>query len=238
MKKLLPLLLLMLFSSPALAESGAYRVEIIVFRNLLDNSEPLNVEEFRSFSQFPEMEVSSSPFDLPDDFSVISQKSNRMDDVWRRLRSSKTYRPLIYAAWKQNRTDYYPPMRIHNQQEIDRQLRFPTPMLVADLSAADPLADYQSIFYQLDGTLQLRRSRFLHLFLDMEYRLTSSNATTQADTQTAFFADAESAGTDENNAAHDVFTLKQNRQIRTGRLQYFDTPFLSALVYVTAIREN
>ncbi|MGA9572983.1 MAG: CsiV family protein, partial [Lysobacterales bacterium] len=193
MKRILPVLLLAA-SSAVLAESGAYRVEVIVFRNLAATAEARASETLRSFSKFPDLQdkrqaddtpakppvmQTLEPVDLtgaaltanlPDDLLILDTKSGTMDDVWRRLRSSQTYRPLIYAAWQQNRVDYYPPMRIHDQQVIDTQLRPPTRIMVADLTEPDPLAVYRSTFYQLDGSLQLRRSRFLHLFLDLEYR--------------------------------------------------------------------
>ena len=177
MKRILPLLLLA-FSSATPAESGAYRVEIIVFRNLEVMTEAIQEEELRSFSHYPDLQqmesddisIEMSEARLPDTLNIISQKSARMDGVWRRLRSSQGYRPLLYAAWDQSRTDYYPPMRVHNTRMLDEQLRPPTNIVIADLAAEDPLAAYRSEFYQLDGSVQLRRSRFLHLFLDLEYR--------------------------------------------------------------------
>jgi len=197
MKRLLSILFLFV-SSASMAESGAYRVEVIVFRNLLVATQATGVADLRSFSHLPdtvEIKVPATPVnepvsesandmpgdlpgflaesvpdDLPDDLNIILAKSTRMDDVWRRLRSSEGYRPLVYTSWEQNRTDYYPPMRIHDTQIIDTQLRPPTNILVADLAAQDPLAAYRSVFYRIDGGVQLRRSRFLHLYLDLEYR--------------------------------------------------------------------
>jgi len=289
MKRLLPFLLILL-SSAALAESGAYRVEVIVFRNLDEVREgesgnrskdwpgppgtgreaglghvltkSVGVEELRSFSQFPDLEESSqhknlfnnsaeaSPnelpddsagvlrYDLPDDLSVISQKSTRMNAVWRRLRSSKEYRPLLYAAWEQNRTDYYPPIRIHDQQIIDTQLRPPTHIMIADLAAEDPLAAYRSSFYRIDGSVQLRRSRFLHLFLDLEIREEKPEVPVEPD----FFSSSETqtgpGNSDQDNIQRGVFALKQNRQVRTNQMQYFDTPYFGALVLVSAIKAN
>ena len=55
MKRLMPLLLILL-SSASLAESGAYRVEVIVFRNLEAIAEASDVEKLRSFSHFPGLE--------------------------------------------------------------------------------------------------------------------------------------------------------------------------------------
>jgi len=257
MKRLLPLLLI-LASSTGLAESGAYQVEIIVFRNLLVETESAEVMELRNFSQFPdaadirstenppakvvtrggeipaELSVDLRP-DLPDDLVVVTQKSDMMNNVWRRLRSSKGYRPLVYAAWEQNRVDYYPPMRIHDQQVIDTQLRPPTTIVYADLTAEDPLAAYRSNFYQIDGSLQLRRSRFLHLYLDLEYRERKPQNAIGADFLLGNDMQAGMETGPLNHVGYGVYPLKQNQQISTGRMQYFDTPFFGALVYVTSI---
>ncbi|HEY5774648.1 MAG TPA: CsiV family protein [Xanthomonadales bacterium] len=260
MKRLLPLLLLFV-SSAVLAESGFYRVEVIVFRHLTTTPEPLDAPELRSFSQFPDLEGSGHSKDpdppaepaaleagvlpsglndvlqsnLPDDMRVVTGRGNEMDDVWRRLRSSQSYEPLMYAAWEQNRVDYYPPMRIHDQQVIDTQLRPPTSIMVADLTAQDPLAAYRSTFYRLDGSVQLRRSRFLHLFLDLEFR---ENRPQNA-AGTGFQVDnvMQTASGDNTGGAgnYGLYALVQNRQVSTGQMQYFDTPFFGALVYVTSL---
>ena len=275
MKRYSPLLLLLL-STAVLAESGAYRVEVIVFRNLLATDEPTEVSELRSFSEFPDLDdagnledignpedtenisapgqalnppvdpngeplaapVISLRDDLPDDLVVVTEKTNSMDTAWRRLRSSQNYRPLVYAAWDQNRVDYYPPIRIHNEQVIDTRLTSPIPFMVADLTKEDPLAAYRSEFFQIDGSLQLRRSRFLHLSLDLEIREEAIENPIQP--AIAGDNDLRLDGIDIPNTAiaYGVHTLKQNRQVSTGKMQYFDTPYFGALVYVSSIPVN
>lgn len=184
--------------------------------------------------------------DLPDDLHVITEKSEKMDATWRRLRSSKGYRPLVYAAWEQNRVDYYPPIRIHDQNVIDTRVQTPGNILFADLTALDPLADYRSNLYQIDGSLQLRRSRFLHLYLDLELREEVSQLISagndQAVTDESFLATTDKqfltdADIDETGG-YGVYAIQQNRQISTGEMQYFDTPYFGALVYVTNVRGN
>jgi hypothetical protein len=269
MKRYSPLLFLLL-STAALAESGAYRVEVIVFRNLLATDAAAEVSELRSFSEFPDLEdagnlegtgditappkalspavgpdgdVIDEPVlplrdDLPDDLVVVTEKTNQMDTAWKRLRSSQNYRPLVYAAWDQNRVDYYPPIRIHNEQLIDTQLRAPTPIMMADLTKKDPLGAYRSQFFQIDGSLQLRRSRFLHLSLDLEIR--EEKAKNPVPQGPAGDDDVQIEGlvTADTPVAYGVHALKQDRQINTGRMQYFDTPYFGALVYVSSIPVN
>ena len=257
MKRLLPLLLL-LFSFAVPAEPGAYRVEVIVFRNLLAAIEMNEALELRSFSGFPDLKdtgqaetlpagLANKPtvglsgvlrVDLPDDLSIVSQKSDEMDNAWRRLRSSQNYRPLLYTAWDQNRIDYYPPMRIHNEQIIDTRLRPPTPVMVADLTSDDPLAAYRSTFFQIDGSLQLRRSRFLHLFLDLEIREKKTNNAIEAEVPGEGDTPVDMGSDTDERGVYGVYTLSQNRQISTGQMQYFDTPYFGALVYVSNITVN
>ena len=229
-----------------------------MFRNLLAVADVTEVTQLRGYSQFPDIEdtspVANLPAEpasnqtgqlpgelsevlsskLPDDLRPVPQKSDPMDNAWRRLRSSQGYRPLLYTAWQQNRIDYYPPMRIHDQQVISRQLLPPTPIMLADLTAEDPLAAYRSTFYGLDGSLQLRRSRFLHLFLDLELR----EETPQIANEKGFFAGIDQqiqTGPPDSSTVYGIYSLNQNRQISTGEMQYFDTPYFGALVYVTNI---
>jgi hypothetical protein len=79
----------------------------------------------------------------------------------------------------------------------------------------------------------------LHLFLDLEYRDqqlvqqdVTSGITEALNDDTEFARELNSSG------QYDIFRLKENRQIRTGRLQYFDTPYFGALVLVTAIESG
>lgn len=243
MKRLLPLLLL-IATSAAMGESGAYRVEIIIFRHLQPAAEAALVDELRSFSQFPDLKTEPQPdwqpgmyrADLPDDLRALADKSNRMKDVWRRLNSSDDYQTLTYASWEQNRTDYYPPMRVHDENIIFTEaIPAPSIAFAEVLTGRYPVVDSRT-YYVLDGSIQLRRSRFLHLFLDLEYR---ADAAQNAQLPSALdFSDIPARM--ENNTgftrAQRIFKLKQNRQIRTGRMQYFDTPYLGALVFVSAIQ--
>jgi hypothetical protein len=105
-----------------------------------------------------------------------------------------------------------------------------------DPSVTDPIdaslmAAYQVNFYRLDGSVQLRRSRFLHLYLDIEYRETGPWMA-PGPASPGGILDVQPG---EAFSPYTVFTLQQNRQVRTGRMQYFDTPQFGALVLVTAI---
>lgn len=239
----------------ALADVGGYRVEIIVFQNLLANVDAVEIDKLQSFANAPGLQDDS----LPDDLEVLQDRSQRMEGVWQRLRNSKGYRPLVYTSWVQNNIDYYPPFRIHDDEVIDTQIRSPGNIVVADLEAQDPFAAYRNDFYRLDGSAQLRLSRFLHINLNLEYRVPA----TQRDQQNMIVSQSGNvetypAGSNESGLAsagmapeltrtairtireadkpdHDVYRLKQSRQVKTDRLQYFDSPWFGALVLVIPI---
>ena len=201
--------------APALAEVGGYRVEVIVFQNLLTDVNAVEIDKLQSFAHIPGLQDNS----LPDDLIVLQDRSQRMEGVWQRLRNSKSYRPLIYTSWVQNNIDYYPPFRIHDDVIVDTQIRSPGNIVVANLEARDPLEAYRNNFYRLDGSAQLRHSRFLHINLNLEYRVPADTGITREADQPDL----------------DVYRLKQSRQVKTDRLQYFDSPWFGALVLVIPI---
>ena len=125
--------------------------------------------------------------------------------------------------------------------------------------AADPAADLLEhlppprLFYALDGTVSLVRSRFLHLYIDLQQRegvyepapqqpvlmprgmrvlppaAPPAAPTTDADN------DMDAVEVEPIPTAFRVFDMMQNRQVKTGQVEYFDGPVLSVLAYVTAI---
>ena len=123
--------------------------------------------------------------------------------------------------------------------------------LPADKLERDPEAELlESLppprrFYALDGTVSLVRSRFLHLYVDLQQRegvyeamptqpiLLPRGLRTQpaAPPESAL----ESTEIEPVPTAFRVFELEQNRQVKTGQVEYFDGPVLSVLAYITAI---
>ena len=244
----------LLFSAKrAVADNGYYRIEVLIFNHLEVSDAPLQMDEIRSFSNFMPLDEYQTP-PAPSHLEVMSSD---MQDTWRRLRLSATYRPLLFAAWEQSRIDYHPPVRLHDEELIAEQLEFKFPVAFIDLQSMDMFENYLAPYYRLDGSVQLVRSRFLHLNIDLEYRqdlLPRSPAQQTIQIQPlpsvadADFADIDvvelpdqAANIEQLDEVVDpspgpalVFALKQSRQIRTGQMQYFDTPYLGVLIRVTA----
>ncbi len=86
-------------------------------------------------------------------------------------------------------------------------------------------------YYRLDGTVKLRRSRFLHLDLDLQMRegIWEPEPLEIVARDPVIF---ERAGP----TLFRVHELQQSRQVKTERLEYFDGPVLSLLAFITAIK--
>jgi hypothetical protein len=98
-----------------------------------------------------------------------------------------------------------------------------------------------SDYYRLDGTVSLVRSRFLHLAYDLEWRERLDTATLEPATPAA---DAHQDIRGRNAfpppgqqpvAEFRVHSLQQSRQVRSGRMEYFDGPVIGVLAWITPI---
>ncbi len=250
-RALLTAALIVISANAAMAESGSYRIEVLIFSHLDSTSEPQKMEEIRSFTEFPELGESL----VPEAPIALDVTSSMMQDTWRRLRLSASYLPLLFASWEQSRIDYHPPVRLHDEELIAEQIHFPYEVAFIDLRSMNMFEHYLAPYYRLDGTVQLRRTRFLHLNLDLEYRqdllprtrspevngahglaeivVNSARLTNTSDPE---YSDSELVEDilDPSPGPALVHTIEQSRQIRTGQMQYFDTPYLGVLVRVTA----
>lgn len=140
-QRLLPLITLLaviVFSQSAVAENR-YQVEIIVFEHLYVNSS----ESWSSDEGRPQWHDALTIFDGNADsrFTPLSAGSYKMSGVYRVLRSSQGYRPILHLAWEQTGL---PASRAR-------------PVFIRNDSG------------QVEGELELEQSRFLHVNLDLVY---------------------------------------------------------------------
>ena len=90
----------------------------------------------------------------------------------------------------------------------------------------DPIA-----YYRLDGTASLKRSRFLHLEFDLQMRSALWDQTMVEES-----LDDAIENESPRPSSFLVHSLQQSRQVRSGRMEYFDGPVLSVLAYITTIK--
>jgi hypothetical protein len=201
------LILLALLFLPLGALAARYRVDVIVF---LDNG-GYSTEKPRPFrpvdvSQALEPDAAAltgTPIQL------IPDSAFGMEDLWRKLRTSRRYQPMVKLAWLQ--TD--PP--------ADRNLLLhvhagaPLNLTLAPASApggnAQPSAQPPQT---LDGTIGLRLSHYLYLDADLSFTQPLPDGT------------------------YASYRLKEVRRMKRDDLHQLDSPHIGVLARVTKAVET
>jgi len=178
----------------------------------------------------------------------LEDRSERMSSVWRNLRLSESFRPEVFLAWEQPSEEPFPALHIHNDQVIrisdpdagmrvlrpDENTRAAGPRSPQFLFRYDFKSGMVDLFpipkpqyaYQLEGTIRLRRSRFLHIDLDLAFREATEAALRELPGPPLLT----------RYQGYLVHTLKQSRQVRTERMEYFDSPWLGVLLWISEIK--
>lgn len=256
-------IIIALGANPAYAQDTRYRVELLVLTHLQHDSEPmelLQLEDFSTATDFltppPEgdeeqkAEATASAdveAEAPDPNALehIEEMSEAMRESWRRLRLSGPFRPEQYLSWEQGEQEPFPALRVHDlevvlvddpyadlRQELEETQVF-TDQVATNDGAEEPGIPDPIIYHRLDGTAMLRRTRFLHLDLNLQLR-------EAVWTETSLLSPppiSESVVQDTSQpTAFNVHSLKQSRQVKSARMEYFDGPVLSVLAFITPIR--
>ena len=215
-----------------------------------DNPEEVVLDSFGEAGQ-SESGTETDPLDeetRPDPNALvhIREMGPEMQDAWRRLRLSGPFRPLQYLAWEQGSEAPFPTLRIHDetvvlhddpysdlriQAEAENAL---TPVQTGPMKECPPLNGPEelpgpTLYYALDGAVSLVRTRFLHLNLDLQWRETIPESLEIAR------PDVLPGRARQAPAAFRVHDFRQSRQVRSGRMEYFDGPVIGVLAWLTAI---
>ena len=178
----------------------------------------------------------------------IEEMSEVMREAWRRLRLSGPFRPEQYLSWEQGSEEPFPALRVHDlevimvndpfaEQRAELQQQEQTTVFAdnAGLDALDGIEEpglpEPTVFYRLDGAVTLKRTRFLHLDLDLQLR--------EALWDQESLPRVEVLAPENEQPRPSAFlvqALQQSRQVKTGRMEYFDGPVLGVLAFVTSIQ--
>ena len=211
---------------------------------------PAAVEKAEGDEEEADIELAAVPeTEEPDPNAIvhIEEMSEVMREAWRRLRLSAPFRPEQYLSWEQGSEEPFPALRIHDPEVImvvdpyaeQRQelLEQGQTTVFADGAGLDSLDETEEpelpdpvVFYRLDGSVTLKRTRFLHLELDLQLReaVWDEESLARAEVMTPEYEKPQPS-------AFQVFALRQSRQVKSRRMEYFDGPVLSVLAYITSI---
>lgn len=181
---------------------------------------------------------------IPPAYAALDDLSPPVQRAMNRLIDAPDYEPLTTRAWIQlaepNQTTV--PMRIHDGTVIDttptgetRDALFSGERLVTDngrvrfrplLASPDP----ELAQYRLDGTVRLRRRRFLHLDLDLVWQVPARELSRPAVQRPGPVSGPETepaAGPEWH-----LHRLQQSRIVEPGRFEYFDSALFGVLVRI------
>jgi len=199
----------------------------------------------------------------------VEEMSDVMQEAWRRLRLSAPFRPEQYLSWEQGSEAPFPSLRLHDlqvvmvddpyadlrilpEEDADAAESEEGPAIFGDPASMEaipeddepPLPD-PTYYYRLDGTVMLKKTRFLHLELDLlvreavyeeEIALQQSLLSAAPSYEDSGYEDPvneESAPPQPSSFLE--HRLTQSRQVKTGRMEYFDSPVLGMLAFITAV---
>lgn len=154
---------------------------------------------------------------LPQAFRSLPEETLRLSTIARSLRRSSRYDVLLHTAWRQ-------PVNID-----------PTPVLIQTGNRYGEL-------YEIDGTLSISRSRFLHIHADLWFTQFEPKFNqpqfirSQLEDLPEEAKDYPELVTIERNkdthiAVHS-HTLRHSRRMRSGVLHYIDHPFFGVLIKI------
>jgi len=142
----------------------------------------------------------------------------RLDGVFRTLRTTKEYRPVFHVAWQQPGEGPGSEQAVHLVQWRDPAAAAAVAAAAATATGTDP-ALVAAPDALIDGTVQLRVGRFLHVAVDLAYFPTGPSAIP--------------AG-----AAAGSMRLRTRRKVLLNDLNYFDHPLFGVLVQVSRLQEK
>ena len=161
----------------------------------------------------------------PEPYLALESLSPRMGQALDRLERSSAHDVLTWRAWHQPLEAGITAerLRLHDDHviKVDWIDMTPTGVALSQSSAkAHTLAHEPRFHYRLDGGLRLRQRQFMHLEVDLHWRVPPERSPWMT------IIDPESI------AGFETHRLRQSRTVRPDRLEYFDSNWLGLLVLI------
>jgi len=221
-----------LFKSFTAFADSWYQVEIIIFDRLNPNLSEEKWANEEPVVRFDTIELSAN-YDMNTDqrlipYMIMDKKNNRMTGVYRVLKSSREYRPLVHLSWQQPATNRNESRYVHivkndNKEKIlekDDQESIIEPEFLEDFTSNQKI---------IDGSIRIRSNFYLHADLNFYYfkNLYASNNTSKKGIE---FSDQD--------IEELVISIKESRKIKLNEIHYFDNPIYGVILQVSRLGES
>ena len=182
-----------------------FKVELIVFSQNSRTSEV--VSSASSGIQWPENSVEligTSPLGQRQPFAMLATSDLSLTNILTKLSDSENYEPLLHMGWVES----VPGNKLGKAIHISG-------------NAGDGT---------IDGYVQLKRSHYLHYFIDLEYTRQDSIYDPVGE---QMFED--NADVNEEVSGSKTYRIDEKRRIHLNELHYFDHPRFGVIVKVEAL---
>ncbi len=244
--KSLVLVLLMLSCFKTYAkEEQWYQVEVLVFENLdkagLQESYPLNPGHPNVSAAKKLLDVSnaSSTSDEAQNYVQVNNDALQLNDAKDKIQKQGSFRVILHKGWKQRISEKNLSDTLRLVGGKSYSSRGGSDIQLDDALGAN--ADVKQSAYEVDGTIKISKSRYLHvdtdLILTKPMRVLSTATGVQGSINagtSATFANVSNRSTwqQEANARLQAFRLKQSIKMKSSDVQYIDHPLYGMLVTI------
>jgi hypothetical protein len=203
-----------------------YAIEVILFANkdgLQQSAEQFN---FNHIIPAPGNGLDLDAGNNNSQWQAIPEEDYILNHVAEKLRRSSNYRILKHLAWRQPAVEKQDSQPISIKAGRDFTGQYPEHAYrQIEFSDASPNDSRNSKVLELDGTINIVITRYIHLYSDLVYRLPRTIPTN--------IGDALNRG----QALVD-YSVKSHRRMRSRELHYIDHPLVGILIEATPIDEN
>lgn len=187
----------------AAAANDLYKVELIVFENLDPAAQ--QAEHWPAHPGMPALdnalELATQPAaSEKSPWRVLKPAELAMGGVYQRLRGSPRYRPILHTGWVQALDNTDRKVGVHVYSGMQNE--------AASAGAGSAR--------KIDGTVAVRRGRFLHADVDLIYIRTTS-------------------GAEANSGATPPVRLVTTRRLRNNEVHYLDHPLFGVIITVSPL---
>lgn len=259
MKKLLPLLLLIIVSAPAFAAKRQFDIEVIIFKRMVN---PQNVNESWP-NDLPPINMKgvgsfyNAAYLAKKGVTMLPPSAYKLDKQVQTLQNHAGFQVLMHVAWRQGDQGRYsaPVFRIQAGQNYASQFDpdGTEKKAVVGQQVMDGVTE-QSVpkpLYELDGKLQIYVEHYLYADTTLDLREPSTKKTIISDPQIGLNSvldqEQDSANVQAGNLEQvtppvkvetilKTYQMKQKRRMRSSETYYLDNPLMGMIIQVRKVK--
>ncbi len=205
-----------------------YAIEVIIFVNqegLQQTAEQFSADHIIPVSNNG-IQLNAADNDTP--WQPLPAEEYILKSVASRLQQSGQYQVIKHIAWRQPMADKNDALPIQIQAGRDFTASFPErayrQVEFSDTGAINASKSSDKI-YELEGTINVVITRYIHVYSDMVYRLPRTNPSVADDAM-------------HRQQVLVDYSVNSHRRMRSGELHYIDHPLVGILVEATPIEDN